>query len=47
MNDNIVLHLESIVKTFPGVKALDGSSWMYTGERYMPCAEKTAQENRP
>ena len=47
MNDNIVLHLESIVKTFPGVKALGGVQLMYTGERYMPCAERTAQENRP
>ena len=43
MNDNIVLHLESIVKTFPGVKALDGVQLdVYRGEVHALCGENGA-----
>ncbi len=43
MNDNIVLHLESIVKTFPGVKALDGVQLdVRRGEVHALCGENGA-----
>ncbi len=47
MGGRLVLKLESIVKTFPGVKVLTEFIWSYMKARFMLCAEKTEQENRP
>ena len=41
MGDRVILRLEDIVKTFPGVKALDGVKLDEREERFMRSAGRT------
>ena len=47
MEEKLVLQMDSIVKTFPGVKALDGVHLDVRRARYMPCAVRTARASPP
>ena len=46
MGDRVILRLEDIVKTFPGVKALDGVK-LDVKEGFMRSAGRTEPANQP
>lgn len=47
MGDRVILRLEDIVKTFPGVKALDGVKLDVKEGRFMRSAGRTEPANQP
>ena len=48
MEEKLVLQMDSIVKTFPGVKALDGVHLdVRRGEVHALCAVRTARASPP